>query len=127
MTTVFHAWLYGKFIEIQSNLMRKKLHKMNQGSNFLGSIFSNRDNIRAPIQFQEKVNPSILKNDFSSRTDPSIFTSVAPVLFDWLYKTKFTEIYKPFPALVQSLRSDSSSEANSNYCHRSDASSHLEE
>ena len=101
--------------------MRKKLRRMNQGSNFLGGIFSNRDNIRAPIKFQEKVNPSILKNDFSSRTDPSIFTSVAPMLFDWLHKTKFTEIYKPLPALVQSLRSDSSSEANSSSCHRSDA------
>ena len=101
--------------------MRKKLRRMNQGSNFLGGIFSNRDNIRAPIKFQEKVNPSILKNDFSSRTDPSIFTSIAPMLFDWLYKTKFTEIYKPLPALVQNLRSDSSSEANSSSCHRSDA------
>ena len=26
-----------------------------------------------------KVNPSILKDDFSSRTDPSILTSIAPV------------------------------------------------
>ena len=29
MTTVFHAWAYGRFIEIQSNLRRKKLHRMN--------------------------------------------------------------------------------------------------
>ena len=29
---------------------------------------------------EEKVNPSILKDDFSSRADPSIFTSIAPVL-----------------------------------------------
>ena len=28
---------------------------------------------------EEKVNPSILKDDFSSRTDPSIFTFLAPV------------------------------------------------
>ena len=28
---------------------------------------------------EEKVNPSILKDDFSSRTDPSIFTLIAPV------------------------------------------------
>ena len=32
--------------------------------------------------FEEKDNPSILKDDFSSRTDPSIFTSVAPELLD---------------------------------------------
>ena len=31
---------------------------------------------------EEKVNPSILKDDFSSRTDPFIFTSIEPVLFD---------------------------------------------
>ena len=31
---------------------------------------------------EEKVNPSILKNDFSSTTDPFIFTSIAPVLLD---------------------------------------------
>ena len=29
---------------------------------------------------EEKVNPSILKDDFSSRTDPFIFTSIEPVL-----------------------------------------------
>ena len=29
---------------------------------------------------EKKVNPSILKDDFSSRTDLSIFTSIAPVL-----------------------------------------------
>ena len=29
MTTVFHTWAYGRFIEIQSNLRRKKLHRMN--------------------------------------------------------------------------------------------------
>ena len=60
MTTVFHAWPYGRFIEIQSNLRRKKLHRTNQGSNFLGGSFSNRDNIRAPIQFGEESQPSIL-------------------------------------------------------------------
>ena len=36
MTTVFHAWPYGRFIEIQSSLKRKKLRRTNQGSNFLG-------------------------------------------------------------------------------------------
>ena len=36
---------------------------------------------------EEKVNPSHLKNDFSSRTDASIFTSIAPVSLDWSNKT----------------------------------------
>ena len=35
MTTVFHARLYGIFIEKKSNLKRKKLHKKNQGYNSL--------------------------------------------------------------------------------------------
>ena len=51
--------------------------RTNQGSNIFGSSFSNRDNVRAQGQqsnLEEKVNPSILKYDFSSRTDPSIFT-----------------------------------------------------
>ena len=85
MTTVFHAWLYGRFTEIESNIRRKKLHRTNQGSNFLGGSFSNRDNVRAQYNLEEKVNPSIpaLKDDFPSRKDPSVFTSIAPVLSDW--------------------------------------------
>ena len=133
MTAVFHAWLYDRFIEIQSNLRRKKLHRTNQGSNVLGGSLSNRDNVRVPIQFrrEEKVNPSILKDDFSSRTNPSIFTSIAPVLLDRSNETSWV-----FPALKStshflpqstvSRRSDSSSEDNSSCCHRSDAWSHLE-
>ena len=31
---------------------------------------------------EEKVDPSTLKDDFSSRAEPSIFTSTAPVLSD---------------------------------------------
>ena len=44
MTTVFHGSLCGRFIEIQSNLRRKKLHITNQGFNFHVGSFSNRDN-----------------------------------------------------------------------------------
>ena len=61
MTTVFHAWAYGRFIEIQNNLRRKKLHRTNQGSNSLGGSFSNRDNVRAPIQFRRESQPQHLK------------------------------------------------------------------
>ena len=60
MTTVFYAWLYSRFIEIQSKLRRKKNQTPNQGSNFLGASFSNRDNIRAPIQSRKESQPSIL-------------------------------------------------------------------
>ena len=37
----------------------------------------------------EKDNPSILEDDFSSRTDPSIYTSMAPVLLDWSSKNSW--------------------------------------
>ena len=50
MTTVFHARRYGRFIELQGNLVRKKLHRTNQGTDFCGDSFSNRYNLRAPNQ-----------------------------------------------------------------------------
>ena len=60
MTVVFHARPYGRFIEIKSNLRRNKLHRTNQGSNFVGFIFSSRDNIRAPVQFRRERQPQYL-------------------------------------------------------------------
>ena len=88
MTTVFHTWLCGRFIEIQSNLRRKKLHRMNQGSNFLagsfsnrdnqgsnflGGSFSNRDNVRASIQFRRESQPQHLKRLFFLENRPIHF------------------------------------------------------
>ena len=49
MTTVFHACLYERFIEMQSNLRRKKLHTTNQGSNFPGESFRDRGKVRTSI------------------------------------------------------------------------------
>ena len=88
MTTVFHAWPYGRFIEIKSNLRRKKLHRTSQGSNLLTQFNSNsnRDNGRIPIQFRIESQPSILKDDFFLITDSSIFTSIASALLDWSNK-----------------------------------------
>ena len=45
-----------------------------------GGSFSNRD-------LEVKVNPSILKDEFSERTDPFIFKPIDPVLFDQSNKT----------------------------------------
>ena len=45
------------------------------------------DNVKAPIQFRRESQPQLLKDDFSSRTDPSIFTSIAPVFLDSSTKT----------------------------------------
>ena len=83
MTTVFHGRPYGRFVEIQSNLWNKKVHRTNQGSNFLGGSFSNKDNVRDPIQLRIESQPQHRKDDFSSRTDASILMWITPVLLDW--------------------------------------------
>ena len=84
MTTISHARLNSRFIiEMKGNHRRKKLRRTNQGSNILGGSFSNRDNVKAKTEFRRERQPSIIKDYFSSRTNPSIFTSVAPVLLDW--------------------------------------------
>ena len=73
MATVFYGRSYGRFIEIQNNLKRKKLHRTNQGSNFLGGSFSNRDNVRAPIQIRGKRQPQHLKRLFFLKKRPIFF------------------------------------------------------
>ena len=83
MTTVFYARPYGRFIEIKSNLKRKKLHRTKQSSNFLGGSFINGENVSPnSIPKIERDNPIILKGDFSSRINPFIFTSIAPMLLN---------------------------------------------
>ena len=94
MTTVFHTWPQGRFKEITSNLRRDKLRRMNQGSNFLGGSFSNIYNARAPVQFRRESQHPYFKRWFSPGTDPSPFTSIAPVFLDRSNKTSWV-----FPAL----------------------------
>ena len=48
---------------------------------------------RAPVQ-KEKNNPSILRDDFPSMKDPSIFTLIKPPLLEWS-----NDISSVFPAL----------------------------
>ena len=69
-------------MEIKSNFGRKKLHRT-QSSNFLGDCFSSGDNVRPQSNLEDKDSPNILKDDFSSGTEPSIITLVAPELIDW--------------------------------------------
>ena len=61
MTTELHARLYGKIIEIKKNVSRKKLHRPNQGPNFLGDSFSNRNIVKAIIKFRRERQPYHLK------------------------------------------------------------------
>ena len=107
MTTVFHALPYGRFVEIQTNLRRQKLHRNNQGSNFLGGSFSNRDNVRAPIPFRRESQPKYLKRWFFLKNGPSHFhissTSVVrPVKWNQLSFSSI-KINEPLPAPVQSV------------------------
>ena len=60
---------------------------MNQSSNFLGGSFTNKDNARAQIYFRREKLPHNLKRRFSSRADPSVFTSMTPELVNWTNKT----------------------------------------
>ena len=54
---------------------KKKLRSTNQDSNFLRGSFSNKDQVRGPIQFTRKKNsPSILKYDFSSQEQTHSFS-----------------------------------------------------
>ena len=63
MTKVFHARSYGGFIEIQSNLRRKKLHRINQGPMFLETVLAT-DNVKAPIKFKRERQTQLLINLF---------------------------------------------------------------
>ena len=105
MAAVFHAWQYGRFIEIQSNLRRKKLHKMNQDSNFPGGSFSNRENVRASIQFRRESQPEHLKRWIFLKNRPIHFcinsaSVVIPVKRNQLSFSSI-EINKPLSAPVQ--------------------------
>ena len=73
MITVFHAWPYGRFIDIQSNLSSKKLHRTNQGSNFLGGSFTSGDYFRAQNQFRRESQQQYLKGWFFLKNRPIQF------------------------------------------------------
>ena len=65
-------YLFG-IIPWQSNLRSKKLHRTNPGSNFLGGTFSNRYNVRAPIQFRREIQPQHLERQFFPENRPIHF------------------------------------------------------
>ena len=133
MTTVFGTWSYGSFIKVKSSLRRKKVHRMNQGSHFLKSSFSNRDSVRAPIQFrrerqsqhhffkkmillQEQIHPFLHQQHQSSKLFKRTKLSFSSI-----------EINNPLLAPIYSVhRLNSSSEANSSCCHKSFTRSYLE-
>ena len=63
MTTVFHTWAYGGFIEIQSNLRRRNFIERMKALIFFKAALA----IEPQSNLEEKVNPSILKMIFLQR------------------------------------------------------------
>ena len=107
MTTVFHPWSDGRFVEMQSNHRRKKLRRTNEGSNFLKSSFSNRDNVRAPIQFIRESQHQHLKRLFFFKKRSVIFhvkraSVIRPVKRNQLSFSSI-EMKKPLPSPVHSI------------------------
>ena len=68
------------------NLTRKKLRRMNKGSNFLGGSFRDLDK-ELQTNFKVKDNPSNLKDDSSSKQDLSIFNLIASKSSEQVAKT----------------------------------------
>ena len=102
-----------------------KLYRTKQGSDFRGS-FSKRGNVIQSHPIQKKNFKrwfSFKKSAFSHQQ----YQSHKPIKQNKLsFSSK--EINKPLPAPFYNSRgSDSSSNANSSCCHKSDASSHLEQ
>ena len=134
MTTVFYAWLYDSFIEIQSNVRRKKLHWTNRDFNFLGGGFNNRVNKRAPIQLRiVRIGSQSqhLKTWFfcKSKSIPFHTSSTSVIIPVKQNQLSFSTMKSTSHFLILSTvscRSALSSEANASFCRRSDAWSHLE-
>ena len=107
MTTVGHAWPYGRFIEILSNLRSKKLNTTNQSSKYLGGSFTNRDNVSAPIQFRRESQPQHLKRWIFLKNRPINFhinsTSVIRLVKRNQLSFSSIEINKPLPSPVHSI------------------------
>ena len=58
MTAIFHRMLYGRFIEIYREQPQEKKNSYNKSRlQFPWWQFSNRDNVRAPIQFRRENQP----------------------------------------------------------------------
>ena len=106
MTTGLYIRLYGRFIDMQSNFRRKKLYRTNQGSNILGSGFSNGDNVRALIQFRRERQHQHLKRCFFLKKKPIDFhinsTSVVRPVRRSKLSFSSIEINKPLPVPIHS-------------------------
>ena len=83
IATVYYVRPYGRFIEINSHLRGKKLHRTNQGFSFLGGSFSNRDNVRASIPCRRERHSYHLKRLFFFNKRPIDFHINSANLLHW--------------------------------------------
>ena len=133
MTTLLHARSYGRFLQRwRATSGERKFKELIKVSIFLEAVLVMEIMKENQSTLEEKGSLSILKDYFSSRINPYIFTSIAPEVLDWSDKTSgvFPELKSTsyfLPQSTVSRRSDSSTEAKSGCYHKSDACSHLEQ
>ena len=87
MTTVFHTGPYARFIEIHATSGERNFIGRIKAPIFLGAVIEIEIMQQSQSNLEEEVIPSILKDDFHSRIDLSIFTLIAPNLLDQSSKT----------------------------------------
>ena len=69
MTTVFHEWSFGRFIEIETSGERNFIERI-KAPICLEAVLAIEIMQEPQSNLEKKVNPSNLKDYFSSRTDP---------------------------------------------------------
>lgn len=77
MVNVFNARPNGRFTETNGNLRRKILHRTNKTPISPGQFQQGRLGQEPQPNFKKKKTSILIKKQFSSRTHPSIFTSIA--------------------------------------------------
>ena len=82
MATVFHVRLYGRFIEIKSKFLERNLIELIKAPYFFKAVLAIELMQEPQSNLEENYSSGILKNDFSSRANPTIFKSITPQLLD---------------------------------------------
>ena len=77
MIAVFHARWHGRFTEIRATSGERNFIERIKVSVFLMAVLAIETTQESQINLEGKESSSILKNEFSSRTDLSTFTSIA--------------------------------------------------
>ena len=88
MTTVFHARQYGRFVEIKNNLKRKFI-KIIKAPIFLEELLAIEIRYEPQSNSEEKDNPSILKDDFSSKNKCTQFHINSTSVISMVKRNKF--------------------------------------